>query len=161
MDQYKIGQGKRTDILTCENPHRSSRTRDIVGDMIGLSGFQISKLLFIDKENEELIDLIDKGILTINQAYIQTTRIKKERESRLEVRKNNVDTGNSNFRFYNKSSDNMNELKDGEVDLIFTSPPYWNKRKYTENGGLGNEKKPNDYVSNLVNHLGDCKRVLN
>ena len=51
MEQYKIGQGKRTDISTSDNPHRSPRTRDIVGDMIGLSGFQISKLLFIDKEN--------------------------------------------------------------------------------------------------------------
>jgi hypothetical protein len=81
------------------------KTRDVVGEMVGMSGMQITKLLMIDKENEELIDLIDKGILTINQAYIQTTRIKKERESRLEVRKNNVDTGNSNFRFYNKSSD--------------------------------------------------------
>ena len=28
MEQYKIGQGKRTDILTSDNPHRSSRTRD-------------------------------------------------------------------------------------------------------------------------------------
>ena len=55
----------------------------------------------------------------------------------------------------------MIELKDGEVDLIFTSPPYWNKRKYSESDGLGNEKKPEDYVSNLVNHLDDCKRVLN
>ena len=163
MDQYKIGQGKRTDILTCENTNTSSKmkTRDVVGEMVGMSGMQITKLLMIDKENEEMIDLIDKGILTINQAYIQTTRIKKERESRLEVRKNNVDTGNSNFRFYNKSSASMKEIEDGEVDLIFTSPPYWNKRKYTENGGLGNEKKPNDYVSNLVNHLKDCKRVLN
>jgi DNA modification methylase len=162
MDQYKIGQGKRTDILTCENPHTSSKkTRDVVGEMVGMSGYQITKLLLIDKENEEMIDLIDKGILTINQAYIQTTRIKKERESRLEIRKNNVDTGNSNFRFYNKSSVIMNEIEDGEVDLIFTSPPYWNKRKYTENGGLGNEKKPNDYVDNLVSHLTDCKRVLN
>ena len=88
-----------------------------------MSGYQITKLLLIDKENEEMIDLIDKGILTINQAYIQTSRIKKERESRLEVRKNNVDTGNSNFRFYNKCSSNMNEIEDGEVDLIFTSPP--------------------------------------
>ena len=75
MEQYEVGQGKRTDISTSENPHRSSRTRDIVGDMIGISGYQISKLLLIDKENEELIDLIDKGILTINQVYIQTTRI--------------------------------------------------------------------------------------
>jgi hypothetical protein len=50
--------------------------------MVGMSGMQITKLLMIDRENEELIDLIDKGILTINQAYIQTTRIKNERESR-------------------------------------------------------------------------------
>ena len=57
--------------------------------MVGLSGIQITKLLLIDTENEELIDLIDKGILIITPAYIQTTRIKKERESRLEVRKNN------------------------------------------------------------------------
>ncbi len=27
MEQYKIGQGKRTDISTSENPHRSSRMR--------------------------------------------------------------------------------------------------------------------------------------
>ena len=161
MEQYEVGQGKRTDISTCVRANTGKKTRDVVGEMIGLSGSQITKLLLIDRENEEMIDLIDKGILTINQAYIQTTRIKKERESRLEVRKNNVDTGNSNFRFYNKSSSIMNEIEDGEVDLIFTSPPYWNKRKYTENGGLGNEKKPNDYVSNLVNHLKDCKRVLN
>ena len=30
MDQYKIGQGKRTDISTSENPHRSSRTREMI-----------------------------------------------------------------------------------------------------------------------------------
>jgi hypothetical protein len=113
MEQYKIGQGKRND-LTCVNENTSSKkkTRDVVAEMVGMSGVQITKLLLIDRENEEMIDLIDKGILTINQAYIQTTRIKKERESRLEVRKNNVDTGNSNFRFYNKSSANMNEIED-------------------------------------------------
>ena len=44
----------------------------------------------------------------------------------------------------------MGELADEEVDLIFTSPPYWNKRKYDVEGGLGNEKKSNEYVSNLV-----------
>ena len=160
MPQYEVGQGKRTDI-TSVRTNRSSRTRDIVADIVRMSGSQIAKLLMIDRENPELIDLIDSGIMTVNQAYLQTSRIKKERDSRSEVRKNNVDTGNSNFRFYNKSSDNMSELNDGEVQLIFTSPPYWNKRKYTENGGLGNEKHPNDYVNNIVSHLTDCNRVLN
>ena len=37
MDQYKIGQGKRTDISTCGNPSTSpnNKTRDVVGEMNG------------------------------------------------------------------------------------------------------------------------------
>ena len=38
--------------------------------MIGLSGVKITKLLLIEKENEDFIELIDKGILKIHQAYI-------------------------------------------------------------------------------------------
>ena len=34
----------------------------------------------------------------------------------------------------------MSELNDGEVQTIFTSPPYWNKRTYSKEEGLGNEK---------------------
>lgn len=158
IEEYKIGQGKRTD-RTSVSPNQSLRTRDIVSEMIGVSGGTIARLLFIEKENPELIDLIDRGILTVNQAYLQTSRVKKEKDSRLENRKN-VSPGLPDFTFHNKSSEKMTELKDGEVDLIFTSPPYWNKRKYSENDGLGNEKKPEEYVSNLVNHLGDCRRVL-
>jgi DNA modification methylase len=52
-------------------------------------------------------------------------------------------------------------LKDGEVQTIFTSPPYWNKRKYSEEEGLGNEKTSEEFVVNLSEHLRDCKRVLN
>ena len=54
----------------------------------------------------------------------------------------------------------MLEIDSNKVDLIFTSPPYWNKRQYTENKGLGNEKNPDKFVDNLVNHFNDCKRVL-
>lgn len=54
----------------------------------------------------------------------------------------------------------MHELKSGEIQTIITSPPYWNKRLYAEEGGLGNEENPEDYVKNLVRHLGDCWRVL-
>ena len=55
----------------------------------------------------------------------------------------------------------MDEVKDGSVDLIFTSPPYWNKRTYDdESSGLGNEKSPKEYVENLVSHFRDSKRVL-
>jgi len=160
MKLHSIGQGKRNDILTSVNANRSSTTRDEVGKIIGMSGVQITKLLLIDRENPDMIALIDAGIYSINQAYIHTTRTLKENKARLEVRKNNLSPENHDYRFYNKCSSNMEELTDGEVDLIFTSPPYWNKRKYDEDGGLGNEKLPNDYVDNLVSHLTDCKRVL-
>lgn len=45
MEQHKVGQGKRHD-LTSVNPNRSKRTRDVVGEMIGVSGVQVTKLLF-------------------------------------------------------------------------------------------------------------------
>ena len=160
MKFHSIGQGKRNDI-TSVNANRGSTTRDEVGKIIGMSGVQITKLLLIDRENPELIDLIDEGLYSINQAYLHTNRTLKENRARLEVRENILSTNNPDYRFFNKCSSNMGELADEEVDLIFTSPPYWNKRKYDVEGGLGNEKKSNEYVSNLVNHLEDCKRVLN
>ena len=40
-------------------------------------------------------------------------------------------------------------------------PPYWNKRQYTKDGGIGNESDPNEYVENLTVHFDDCSRVLN
>ena len=55
----------------------------------------------------------------------------------------------------------MSELKYGEIQTIYTSPPYWNKRLYSENGGIGNEKTSEEFVNNLSNHFNDCWRVLN
>lgn len=157
LNQYKIGSGVRTDLTSVHLNKGSARDR--VANEIGIPSSNIGKLLYIEKEQPDYIDLIDKGILTINQAYLQTQRIKKEETSR---EPKPIQILNSElFKFYNKSSSSMSEVKDGEVDLIFTSPPYWGKRKYTEKLGIGNENNPNEYVDNMVNHLKDCKRVLN
>ena len=67
----------------------------------------------------------------------------------------------SQYDVYFGNASKMDELKDGEVQTIFTSPPYWNKRKYSEEEGLGNEKTSEEFVVNLSGHLKDCKRVLN
>jgi len=161
MDQHKVGQGKRNDLTTCENVYTGSKSRDVVGKLVGISGVQVSKLLFIERESEQTVDLIDQGIMTINQAYKQTSRDKKVRESRSSDQDKTTPAELTNSTFYKKCSSNMEEIKDQQVDLIFTSPPYWNKRKYTESDGLGNERDPNEYVTNLVKHLRDCKRILN
>ena len=97
-------------------------------------------MIFIHKNQPEHIELLDKGILTINQSYLQIQRELKEKESR-ESKPNikSKTTKNSSWRFYQKSSHDMSELTDGEVQTIFTSPPSWNKSKYSEDEGLGNE----------------------
>ena len=136
------------------------KSRDLISDEINISSSQIGKLLVIQKEDDSLITLIDEGILTIGQAYIQISRMRKERE----IRSNKEITilSTNNHRFHHKSSSDMFELEDGEVQLVFTSPPYWNKRKYSnEEGWLGNENTPEEYINNIINHFNDTHRVLN
>ncbi len=158
---YRKGQGKRSDLTSVKSNKGSSR--DIVSKELGISSSQLRRLVYIYKKRPAFIDLLDKGILTVNQSYLQILREEKEEQSKIstsnkEIYKNRV---KDNWRFYQKSSDSMSELKDVEVQTIFTSPPYWNKRTYSEEKGLGNEKTSEEFVINLSEHLRDCKRVLN
>ena len=155
---YRKGQGKRTDLTSVKSNKGSSR--DLVSNELGISSSQLRRLVFIYKNKPEYIELLDKGILTINQSYLQIQREIKERESKKPTTSNSDTLIKSNWRFYQKSSHNMSELNDGEVQTIFTSPPYWNKRTYSEEKGLGNEKTSEEFVLHLSEHLRDCKRVL-
>ncbi|MDB4067685.1 DNA methyltransferase [Flavobacteriaceae bacterium] len=156
---YRKGQGKRTDLTSVKSNKGSSR--DLVSNELGISSSQLRRLVFIYKNKPEYIELLDKGILTVNQSYLQIQREVREKESRESNTSLKSDSINkSNWRFYQKSSHNMSELKEGEVQTIFTSPPYWNKRTYSEEKGLGNEKTSEEFVVNLSEHLRDCKRVL-
>ena len=156
-NHFQNRQGMRTD-LTSVHPNKSYSKRDEISSQIGVSSSSLGKLLFIRKHNSEHLKMIDKGVLTINQSYVQTQREVNENSSR--EKRNRVGVELHKWRFYQKSSDNMDELRDGEVQTIFTSPPYWNKRLYSDEGGLGNEKTSEEFVVNLSNHFKDCKRVL-
>ena len=155
---YRKGQGRRTDLTSVKSNKGSSR--DMVSKELGISSSQLRRLVFIHKNKPEYIELLDKGILTVNQSYLQIQREIKERESKKPTSSKSESLVKSNWRFYQKSSDDMCELNDGEVQTIFTSPPYWNKRTYSEEKGLGNEKTSEEFVVNLSEHLRDCKRVL-
>jgi len=157
---YRKGQGRRTDLTSVKSNRGSSR--DMVSKDLGISSSQLRRLVYIYNSKPEFIELLDKGILTVNQSYLQIQREEKEKESRESNTSVKSDsTKNSSWRFYQKSSHDMSELTDGEVQTIFTSPPYWNKRKYSEEEGLGNEKTSEEFIINLSEHLRDCKRVLN
>jgi len=40
-------------------------------------------------------------------------------------------------------------FKDGSVQLIFTSPPYYSLREYNQEKGLGNEDSVEEYIEPL------------
>jgi len=53
-------------------------------------------------------------------------------------------------------------LPDKSVNLVITSPPYFNQRMYTDNDPreLGTESYLNDYLDNLVGIFKECYRVV-
>ena len=141
------------------------KTRDKISKELDVSTGNISKLIFIEKTETSFIELIDKDEISINQAYLQCVRINADKQ----IKKNTTDKSNNNhkdkididYKIFHKSSHSLNEIDDETIQLIFTSPPYWNKRKYTsKNIEIGSEKTPDEYIENLVSHLLDCHRVL-
>ena len=73
---------------------------------------------------------------------------------------------------YYKSSTKMREVKDGSVDLIVTSPPYFNIKDYSKDGyqlerhsasksaDLGSYETYEEYIKALLAVWRECERVL-
>ena len=53
----------------------------------------------------------------------------------------------------------LKKIPSQTIDCIITSPPYWNKRKYS-NGGIGLEATFEDFIKNLLKITNELKRVL-
>lgn len=54
----------------------------------------------------------------------------------------------------------MRGLPAGSVHCCVTSPPYWGLRDYGQDGQLGLEKTPEEYVERLVKYFRAVKRLL-
>ncbi len=153
------GQGFRSD-LTSDNIDGSGDTRKVISSKLGISEGNISKLKFIDSHNPEMVDLIDEGHLTINQAFKECKRQLSFVKIKDEVVDVIPETISDKYTIYNKSSVDMSELADGCVDMVMTSPPYWNQHNYGNPEQLGLEKSINQYISNLMDVFNESKRVL-
>ncbi|MCY0866618.1 MAG: site-specific DNA-methyltransferase [Aquificota bacterium] len=57
-------------------------------------------------------------------------------------------------------SRSMAEVKDGEVDLIITSPPYWHLKDYGVKGQIGYGQTLHEYLTDLYMVWKECFRVL-
>jgi DNA modification methylase len=54
----------------------------------------------------------------------------------------------------------LQELSDGSVQCVVTSPPYWGLRDYGHEGQIGLEQTPDEYVAELVAVFREVRRVL-
>jgi hypothetical protein len=134
-----------------------------VSDEIKVTDGQLARILYVHKRNPEYIKLIDQGILSVNQAYITLRREEEDKKSRETIKdfKSNKISKNDLFKFYQKSSKIMSEVKSSSCDLFLCSPPFWVLRSYTNNDILGAESTSEEYVQNIVNHLSlEVMRIL-
>jgi site-specific DNA-methyltransferase (adenine-specific) len=56
-------------------------------------------------------------------------------------------------------SEILQDLPSNSVDLVLTSPPYFQQREYGNGNGIGNEKTVDDYVQKIVSVFRQCVRV--
>jgi site-specific DNA-methyltransferase (adenine-specific) len=54
----------------------------------------------------------------------------------------------------------LRELSDGSIRTCVTSPPYWGLRDYGNDGQLGLESTPQEFVENLCQVFDEVRRVL-
>ncbi|OQY91829.1 MAG: site-specific DNA-methyltransferase [Anaerolineae bacterium UTCFX2] len=57
------------------------------------------------------------------------------------------------------SADLLKLIPANSIDLVITSPPYFQQREY-DGGGVGNEEKPHEYISALMEIFCECVRVI-
>ena len=53
------------------------------------------------------------------------------------------------FFLIGDSSSVLRQIPDNSIDCCITSPPYWRQRSY-ENGGIGLENSPEDFISKRI-----------
>lgn len=68
------------------------------------------------------------------------------------------------IKLYTGDSRKMKELKDASVQLVITSPPYFDLKKYNEaknhSGNIGDPKNYAEYIESLNDVWKECVRVL-
>ena len=170
QQRIKTIQELLNEYFELESYHRNKglkkglKVRNVVSKEIKVTDGQLARILYVHKRNPEYISLIDKGILSVNQAYLNLRREEDERISRETNRKITsfkFPENRKEFTFYKKSSHILEEIKDNSIQCIFTSPPYGlGVRNYSKKVELGTEGSVDEYAENLSNHLLSSYRVL-
>jgi DNA modification methylase len=136
-------------------------TRKKISNKLKISEGQLSMIKFIDKTKPELIESIDKGKISVLQAY-KGLKAYKVQQKVINIEEAQATTiTNEWYKIINKSSDDLSDIEDSSIQTIFTSPPYFNQRSFTNiSDELGAEKTSEEFVQRMATHLHCCYRKL-
>ena len=164
--RYGLRQGVRSDLD--EKAKKGRELKNILVETHGKSKLdkltQINKFLDIlsnvdPKIREKELKLLDsKG--SINGTHNRLRKKVMEFKNKQNVGER-YEILEKDFKIYQKSSEDLSDIKDNSVATIITSPPYFDMRNYRiGESELGHEKMADDFVARLVSHFDDAKRVL-
>ncbi|TXJ38565.1 site-specific DNA-methyltransferase [Brachyspira aalborgi] len=66
----------------------------------------------------------------------------------------------TNHKIYFSDSRALNKIEDKSVQLIITSPPYWQLKDYGSNNQIGFNNSYEEYINNLNLVWMECERIL-
>ena len=183
---FGSNQGKRTDLLSDDEKakieniegDRFDKVAALMGDTLsGQTLRRIHKVIEAqeaakEEGNTELVNLqlveklIGDEISAANaenllKKYKKYSQERKEQKDEKEIKPNNLD---STYQLYNKSSEKMDEVESDSIQVVFSSPPYFQARDYEnstdEKIEIGHEKTPEEFVESLMPHFREVHRVL-
>jgi len=167
-DRYgkHLKQGKTSDD---EEVKKARDLREVLDAELG--GRHVSQQLrTYDKRAKELSsgngEVYLREIESLDRAKSLAGALKSQ-ESRLAKSLNNKVSSGFTFEVIPNaevkvaSSERLIGIEDESVNLIFTSPPYFQMRDYGNGKSeLGQESTVVEFVQNLANHFDDCMRAL-
>ena len=136
-------------------------TRKKISNVLGIGATNLAKMEYIDKNDSDLIDKIDSGVYSINQAHMHAQ--KKEEVKKVKQLDAFLPETISNefYTIYNKSSNDLSDIEDCSIQTIITSPPYWKIRTFTsDENEIGAEKTSEEFVVRMASHIHCCHRIL-
>ncbi len=172
-------QGQRRDLLAGADDDTFGKIGkdryEIAAEMIGndMSAATLRRLMHIVEFERKypaadlgLVEKVVKGEMSINGAFKLAKNypeLIKEKDGIGSGRVFPAEKSTGKYTIYNKSSLNMaGEIADNTIQMVMTSTPYFNVRKYGLSGKpeLGLEKSYAEYIANLTNHFREIYRVL-
>ena len=166
-EYYSVGRGRRTDLSPQIKLVKDEK--DTAYKSIGQ--YKINKIKSIEKKVIELhgnnIEVLNRELSKIDKEETTLNELDKKLDRELLKKNNEVvvpskyDYITDKVKIFNSSCGDLFHLLDSSVQLIVSSPPYFQARVY-KNGEneLGRENTPEEFINNLVKLFDDAKRVL-